>query len=130
MHMEYRVTQPGYDWVIASQHNLISSVYAVIEGRKDGLGKPMIVGYSGSIYIAIRSGKHSLSNALTHALNFNKQHDLNEFRDFAKNGPFVKPVAVLIVDGGPDENPHYQKLLFIFIVIKYSYGFGSIYIPY
>ena len=41
------------------------------------------------------------------SLDFNKLLDLNELRDFAKNGPFVKPVVILSVDNGPDENPRY-----------------------
>jgi hypothetical protein len=110
--MEYRVTLPDHDWVIANRHKLIPSVYAAIEVQSDGLGKPNFVGYSGPTYIAVRSGKHSSSTALSHALDFNKLVDLKEFQDFSKNGSFVKPVVILSVDGGPDENPRYQKVFF------------------
>ncbi|XP_047125601.1 uncharacterized protein LOC124807609 [Hydra vulgaris] len=111
MHMEYRVTLPDHHWVIANKHKLIPSVYAAIEVHSDGLGKPSFVGYSGPTYIAVRSGKHSSSTALSHALDFNKLIDLKEFQDFSKNGSFVKPVVILTVDGGPDENPRYQKVI-------------------
>ena len=55
MLMEYQMTLPDHDWIIASQHKLISSVYAAIEVYKDVLGKPIVVGYFGPTHIAIRS---------------------------------------------------------------------------
>ena len=80
--------------------------------HKDAFGKPIVFRYSGPTYIAIRSKKQLSSNALTHPLNFNNLFDLIEFRDITKNGAFVKPVIILSVDGGPDKNPHYQRVLF------------------
>lgn len=56
MHVEYRVSLPDHDWVVASQHKLIPSVYAGIDIKENGFGKPEAVGYSGPTYIAIRSG--------------------------------------------------------------------------
>lgn len=47
MHMEYRVSLPDHDWVVAAQHKLIPSVYAGINIRRDGLGQPSAVTYSG-----------------------------------------------------------------------------------
>ncbi|EFX75970.1 hypothetical protein DAPPUDRAFT_107360 [Daphnia pulex] len=61
MHLEYQVQLPDHDWVVASGHKLIPSVYAGIVIGANGLGKPEVVGYS--------------------------------------------------VDGGPDENPRYQKVI-------------------
>ena len=69
---------------------------------KDRQEKPMIVGYSGHTHIAIRPGIDSSLNASTQALGFNKLLDLNEFRGFAKNGSFFKPVVNMIVDGGQE----------------------------
>lgn len=38
MHIEYRVTLPDHDWVVASKHKLIPSVYAGIKiGSQDKL---------------------------------------------------------------------------------------------
>nr|XP_047138580.1 uncharacterized protein LOC124814705 [Hydra vulgaris] len=109
VHMEYRVTLPDHDWVIANKHKLIPSVYVAIEVHSDGLGKPSFVDYSGPTYIAVRSGRHSSSTALSHALDFNK------LIDFSKNGSFVKPVVILTVDGGPGENPRYQKIVYFWL---------------
>jgi len=56
MHLEYKVTLPDHDFVVASRHKLIPSVYAGIVIKPNGLGKPEAVTYSGPTYIAIRSG--------------------------------------------------------------------------
>lgn len=57
MHLEYKVTLPDHDFVVASKHKLTPSVYAGIVIKPDGLGKAESVTYSGPTYIAIRSGK-------------------------------------------------------------------------
>lgn len=73
------------------------------------MGNREAVGYSGPTYISIRSGKHSSSTALSHGLDFEKLLTLHEFDDITKSGvdQIVKPILVLTVDGGPDENPRY-----------------------
>ncbi|KAG5871558.1 hypothetical protein JTB14_012825 [Gonioctena quinquepunctata] len=112
MHMEYRIKLPDHDWVIAERHKLIPSVYAGIKITSRMLGQPQAVGYSGPTYIAIRSGKHSSSTANTHAQDFETLLELEEFRPLAKTDHgLVKPVVIMTVDGGPDENPRYQKVI-------------------
>ena len=71
------------------------------------------VSYSGSTYIAIRSGKHSSSTAMSHGLDFERLLHLKEFEDMTRSGidPLVKPVFVFTVDGGLDENPRYEKVI-------------------
>lgn len=54
MHVEYRVILPDHDWVKASKHKLITSVYAGIVIEKNGLGNKKSVGYLGPTYISIR----------------------------------------------------------------------------
>ena len=51
MHLEYKVTLPDHDWVIASRHKLIPSVYAGIEIKNGKIGDPTCVAYSGPTYI-------------------------------------------------------------------------------
>lgn len=111
MHVEYKVTLPDHDWVVANKHKLIPSVYAGIEIKPNGLGKPEAVGYSGPTYIAVRSGKHSSSTAYSHGLDFERLLTLESFEVLLKFDGFVKPVLIFIVDGGPDENPRYQKVI-------------------
>ncbi|KAG5875934.1 hypothetical protein JTB14_036467 [Gonioctena quinquepunctata] len=112
MHMEYRIKLPDHDWVIAERHKLKPSVYAGIKITSSMLGQPQAVGYSGPTYIAIRSGKHSSSTANTHAQDFETLLELEEFRPLAKTDHgLVKPVVIMTVDGGSDENPRYQKVI-------------------
>ena len=48
MHVEYRVSLPDHDWVVAAQHKLIPFVYGGIVVQPNGLGKPEAVSYSGA----------------------------------------------------------------------------------
>lgn len=103
MMMEQRVTLPDHDFVVASRHKLIPSVYASAKITSTS------VSYSGPTYIAIRSGKHDTSNAATHAMDFDMLFNLESFKDDIKaaNGK-MKPVVIVSVDGGPDENPRFD----------------------
>lgn len=113
MHVEYRVSLPDHDWVVAAKHKLIPSVYAGITIKRDGLGKTDAVTYSGPTYIAVRSGKHASSTAYAHGLDFQRLLDIKEFDSITRdpNTNMVKPIVVFSVDGGPDENPRYQKVI-------------------
>jgi hypothetical protein len=46
MHVEYCVTLPAHDWVIAGKHKLTPSVYAGINLEENGMGKIVAVSYS------------------------------------------------------------------------------------
>ncbi|XP_041786821.1 uncharacterized protein LOC121602122 [Anopheles merus] len=109
MHMECRVTLPDHDWVVANRHKLIPSVYAGITIKPNGNGQREAVGYSGPTYVAIRSGKHSSSTAYSHGLDYERLLDLPEFDVIMHYQGNVKPVHVVTVDGGPNENPRYRK---------------------
>jgi hypothetical protein len=115
MHVEYRVTLPDHDWVIAGKHKLTPSVYAGIDIKENGMGKIEAVSYSGPTYIAIRSEKHCSSTVLSHGLDFERLLSIPEFDVIMKDtSGNVKPVGITIVDGGPDENPRY--LFFILML--------------
>ncbi|EFX66906.1 hypothetical protein DAPPUDRAFT_115916 [Daphnia pulex] len=100
MHLEYQVQLPDDDWVVESGLKLIPSVYAGIVIGANGLGKPEVVGYSRPTYKAIHSGKHSSSTASAHGKDFEKLLCIPEFEALTK-----------CVDGEPDENPRYQKVI-------------------
>lgn len=112
MHLEYRVTLPDHDWVVGTGHKLIPSVYAGVIIEENNIGNGQAVSYSGPTFIAIRSGKHSSSTALSHALDFEELLEKQEF-DIVTKTPHghIKPVMMLTVDGGPDENPRYAKVI-------------------
>ena len=130
MHVEYRVSLPDHDWVVASKHKLIPSVYAAIQIKQNGIGNPESVTYSGPTYVAIRSGKHASSSALAHGLDFQKLLQLPEFDTFTKSGidRSIKPVIIFTVDGGPDENPRYQKVIQVAIHHFEKHGSDAIFI--
>lgn len=112
MNMEYRIRLPDHDWVVAGQHKLIPSVYAIINVSTDLIGQPESVTYSGPTYVAIRSGKHSSSTATSHAEDFDKILQIDTFSQFTKTSDgFIKPVVIITSDGGPDENPRYRKVI-------------------
>jgi len=82
-----------------------------VEIKNGFLGSTEAVSYSGPTYIAIRSLKHSPSNANTHHEDLNTLLILDEFKDFVRNSTGeVKLVLIISSDGGPDENPRYVML--------------------
>ncbi|XP_065172441.1 uncharacterized protein [Atheta coriaria] len=112
MHVEYRVSLPDHDWVIASRHKLIPSVYAGCIIKGNDMGRAEAITYSGPTYVAIRSGKHSSSTASTHAVDFNKLATLDNFKEIMRDEEGrLKPVVLISSDGGPDENPRYSKVI-------------------
>ncbi|EFX67013.1 hypothetical protein DAPPUDRAFT_115824 [Daphnia pulex] len=61
---------------------------------------------------AVRSGKQSSSTAYAHGLGFERVLQLPEFDELSKKRKgVVKPVLIFTVDGGPNENPRYQKTI-------------------
>ena len=99
MGVEYRVSLPDHDWVVAAQHKLIPSVTAAIQIKRNEMGNSSAVTFSGSTFIRIRSGKHSSSTAFSHALDFQRMVELDEFKDFAKTSDGrIKPIVIKTVD--------------------------------
>lgn len=112
MHVEYCVSLPDHDWVLAAKHKLIPSVYAGCVIKENAIGRPEAVTYTGPTYISIRSGKHSSSTASTHAEDFQKLTNLEIFREIMRDETeTIKPVMMISTDGGPNENPRYPKVI-------------------
>ena len=92
-------------------NKLTPSVIAALEvlaGRLDNG-----VSYSGPTYIGIRSGKHDSSVAATHAADLRHLYqNVQSFKPFLyREDGLVKPVLMIFVDGGPDENPRYKETI-------------------
>jgi len=116
MHLDYKVTLPDHDWVVAGDHKLIPSVYAGINIKPAEIESRSAVTYSGPTYIAVHSGKHSSSTALSHVADFSRLLKLPEFDAVTKTtAGHVKPVLMVTVDSGPDENPRYDKVICVAI---------------
>ena len=110
MHLDYLITLPDHDYVIASQHKLIPSVIGAMEVKKNCLG-PDAVTYSGPTNISIRSAKHLGSNAYHHLEDLKTIRTLEEFKPFLFSDGNSKSILIITVDGGPDENPRYEKTI-------------------
>ena len=102
---------PDHDFVVAAGHKLIPSVIAGLKIKPDKLQGA--VSSSGPTYIGIRSGKHDSSVAATHAADL--MHLYNSVESFKnilyRNDGTVKPILIMLVDGGPDENPRYAETI-------------------
>lgn len=143
MRMDYRIQLPDHDFVVASKHKLIPSVYAGLEVLNEG------VSYSGPTYIAIRSGKHDSSTAPRHGEDLQRLFQLDEFKDFCKlsrdesepnHAPVpsssattdatveFKPILILLVDGGPDEGPRYPKTLKYAAINFVKFNFDAMFV--
>ncbi|CAM2724331.1 unnamed protein product [Rotaria socialis] len=94
MNMKIQIKLPDHDFVIATKHKLIPSVYGacIINDER--------VSYSGPTFAAIRSGKHDHSSAMAHANDFDTLVQLPKFEIVTLSNGTVKPVVILSVDGG------------------------------
>lgn len=129
MHLEYRVRLPDHDWVVAERHKLIPSVYAGVKIIPEQMGSPNGVTYSGPTYIAIRSGKHTSSSARSHGRDFESVLELTEFEQIAKtDAGLVKPIVIVTVDGGSDENPRFLKVIAETIAHFKKYDLDAIFV--
>lgn len=79
-----------------------------------------------------RSGKHSSSNASTHAEDFDHLYNVPEFDQIMKfetdGEKLPKPVVIIICDGGPDENPRYQQVIEMAITHFLKYDLDALFI--
>ena len=112
MHMEYQVTLPDHDFVVASKHKLIPSVIGDLKLVKSKDLTNDSVTYSGATYVDTRSAKHSASSAFAHFQDMMRVQSLPEFAtSFQTDRHEEKKVMIVTVDGGPDENPRYEKTI-------------------
>ena len=100
MHVEYKVSLPNHDFPIGKSHKLIPSVYASCLQKEDGT-----IGVNGPTYIAIMSGKHDKSSAVSHQEKFRVLIETNDFQESCMKDGKLKPLVFVSVDGGPDEAP-------------------------
>ena len=108
IHMEYEVWLPDHNFTIAPMRRLTPSVIGAMEIKEKSYSREAVT-YSGPTYVAIRSAKHSQSSVLYHLQDRKLIRSLDEFSGSFENESNVKPVMIVTVDGGPDENPKYMK---------------------
>ena len=69
------------------------------------------ISHTGQMYIAICSLKHESSTAFTHGCNFDHVLELEKFVSIHKNRDQLKHILLAFVDGVPNENPRFPKVL-------------------
>ena len=112
MHMEYQVTLSDHDFVVAPKHKLIPSVIGDMKLVKSKDLTNDAVSYSGATNIGIRSAKHSASSAFARFQDMMRVRSLPEFAtSFQADRHEEKKAMIVKVDGGPDENPRYEKTI-------------------
>ncbi|KAJ8867174.1 hypothetical protein PR048_033038 [Dryococelus australis] len=82
MHVEYKVSLPDHDFVIASRHKLISSLYALCEVKPKEMGRPEAVSYKQRPVLIISSDGGPDENpryrkVIAHAVEHLKKYDLD-----------------------------------------------------
>ena len=68
------------------------------------------------------------STAYSHRKDFNHAIEMEEFQELVKVNDVTKPVAVILYDGGPDENPRFPKTLDVSIQHFKEYNFDVIFV--
>lgn len=70
----------------------------------------LVLIYSGTKYIAIRSMKHGTGNTFAHDRDFAKSLHLRDFKEHMLDEDSVlKPILIIATDGGTDGNPRYPN---------------------
>ena len=127
MHMTYEIRLPDHDFVKASKHKLIPSVYTACEIKAVSAKAEQQITHSGPTYISIRSLKHDSSTAYTHGYDFDHVMEMAVFETIMKNSEgMCKPVGILFVDGGPDENPRFPKTIDVYIQHFKNYNLDAL----
>ena len=120
MSMSQRVRLPDHDFVIGSKHKLTPSVIGKCE-----IDPVKGVTYSGLTFVSIRSSKHNNSSALTHIEDLSDMIDKN-LDLFESDDNDFKPVLIKTVDGGPDENPRFEKNILGACQVKRKYKHDAV----
>ena len=110
MYMKCKVTLLNHNYVIAPQHHklTLSVIGDICVQEKDFSGD--VVTYAGPTFCAIQSAKHSDSSAYHHLLDRKCVQSLDIFNgSFNNDTDDLKPVMIITIDGGPDDNTRYTK---------------------
>ena len=126
MHVTYEFWLPDHNFVKASKHKITPSVYVVGKICPTSSRSVPEISYSGPTYIAICSAKHDSSTPYSHGRDFDHVLQLEQFQSIVKHDGEVKPVAMFLSDGGPDENPRFPKTLDVAFQHFKKHKFGAI----
>jgi len=101
------VSVADHDFPTGAQQKLIPSVYLAIDplDSNDALRH-------GQLAIFIRPQYNVGTNATTHMVDLISLTNQESFASIFKNNDQIKPIWILLVDGGPDENPRHLKNIY------------------
>lgn len=114
------VTIEDHDFPIGSKMKLIPSVYLVINPADSSNTLR-----TGQLSIFVRPEYFNGTSSATHMADLESIVSDEEFSATLKKEGKVRPIWVLLVDGGPDENPKYMKN-----IIQYTYLFRALDLDY
>ena len=98
------VSLPDHDFPIGTSQKLIPSVYLLINPKEADESLR-----AGQMAIFIRAQWHLGFSSTTHMTDILSLVSNEEFTEFFNYKGKVKPLWILLVDGGPDENPRHLK---------------------
>ena len=127
MYTEYEVCLPDHNFTVAPMYKLIPSVIGIMEIKEKTYSTEAVT-YSGLTCVAIKSAKHSQSSALYNLQDMKPIHSLDEFSGSFKNEGSDKPVMIVTVDSGPDENPRCMKTMEFAIGYFLTYDLHALFI--
>src|SRR2546430_7648818 len=101
------VTLPDHDFPIGMQQKLIPSVYLLINPRNTN-----DTFRNGQLSIFICPQYQVGTSSATHMSDLNSLTQDARFDEILKTDGQIKPIWILLVDGGPDENLRHMKNIF------------------
>lgn len=111
---------PDHDFPIAIHHKLIPSVYMLMNPKDNNNTL-----YNRQLAIFIRSQYLGGTSSASHMGDLKLLTQDNRLSEMLKLKDTIKPIWVLLVDGGPDENPRHMKN-----IIQYSRMFRALDLDY
>ncbi|GBC35238.2 hypothetical protein GLOIN_2v1766467 [Rhizophagus irregularis DAOM 181602=DAOM 197198] len=114
------VTVEDHDFLTGSKMKLIPSIYLVINPADSSNTLR-----TGQLFIFIRPEYFIGTSSATHIVDLESTVKNENFSNTLKKENKVRPIWVLLVDGGPDENPKYMKN-----IIQYAHLFHSLDLDY
>ena len=99
------VSIPDHDFPVSSKHKLIPSVYLIIDPTDTNESMR-----SGHLAVFVRPELWFSTTASSHMFDLHKIQHLQDFQtSFLDSNNMHRPIVILLVDGGPDENPRHLK---------------------
>ncbi len=76
-----------------------------------------------------KTSNNDASTAFTHSTDFDRLYELSAFDVITKRADHtLKPVGIVLSDGGPDENPRYSKTIYCAIQHFKKYDFDALFL--